>query len=156
MCLTVSLLPFLSSQVVYSSKKYGFVILYVTATDKNECADWVASLRQGIQGATSSHWTPVTVLIIEHWLYCRREGAGLVLCVPTLCIPCLTCPHRRLVVQVLQWLLCYVWSDNYCTRKQLAVRSVLSGQWVCKCIYEVVNFSLCRVIQILFEMHVAG
>ena len=34
-------------QIVYSSKKSGFVKLYVTATDKTEAADWVAALRQG-------------------------------------------------------------------------------------------------------------
>ena len=30
-------------QVVYVSKKHGFVTLYITATDKDECADWVAN-----------------------------------------------------------------------------------------------------------------
>ena len=32
---------------MYQSKKHGFVTLYVTATDKNHCSEWVASLRQG-------------------------------------------------------------------------------------------------------------
>ncbi len=38
----------LSSQIVYFSKKSGFVKLYVTAADKNQAADWVSALRQGI------------------------------------------------------------------------------------------------------------
>ena len=32
---------------MYQSKKHGFITLYVTATDKNHCSEWVASLRQG-------------------------------------------------------------------------------------------------------------
>lgn len=35
------------SQVVYHSKKHGFVTLYITATDSAECGDWVSTLRQG-------------------------------------------------------------------------------------------------------------
>ena len=42
-------------QVVYFSKKHGFVTLYITATDKDECADWVASIRQGMLYQTPSH-----------------------------------------------------------------------------------------------------
>lgn len=34
-------------QVVYASKKSGFVTLYIIATTKEECSDWVATLRQG-------------------------------------------------------------------------------------------------------------
>ena len=39
---------YLSLQVVYQSKKCGFVILYITSTDSAECSDWVATLRQGV------------------------------------------------------------------------------------------------------------
>ena len=42
-------------QVVYVSKKHGFVTLYITATDKDECADWVANIRQGMLYQTPSH-----------------------------------------------------------------------------------------------------
>ena len=42
-------------QIVYHSKKTGFVILYVTATDSAECSDWVATLRQGERGAELKH-----------------------------------------------------------------------------------------------------
>ena len=44
---TVFYVRYLLVQIVYSSKKSGFVKLYVTATDKAEAADWVAALRQG-------------------------------------------------------------------------------------------------------------
>ena len=42
------------AQVVYFHKKYGFVTLYITATDKRECADWTASLRQGMNSVACS------------------------------------------------------------------------------------------------------
>lgn len=38
-------------QIVYQSKKHGFVTLYVTATDNSHCSEWVASLRQGERGS---------------------------------------------------------------------------------------------------------
>lgn len=41
-------------QVVYVSKKHGFVMLYITATDNDESADWVASIRQGMLYHTPS------------------------------------------------------------------------------------------------------
>ena len=46
-------------QVVYVSKKHGFVTLYVTATDNDECADWVASIRQGMlyQAPSRKHYS---------------------------------------------------------------------------------------------------
>lgn len=38
----------LSLQVVYQSRKCGFVMLYVTARDNTEVSDWVATLRHGM------------------------------------------------------------------------------------------------------------
>ena len=49
-----------TSQVVYFHKKYGFVTLYITATDKRECADWTACLRQGMT-ACSTHFLSIRV-----------------------------------------------------------------------------------------------
>lgn len=36
-----------SLQVIYVTKKSGFVSLYIIATTTEECSDWVATLRQG-------------------------------------------------------------------------------------------------------------
>lgn len=44
---TAPMYTYLHTQVVYVSKKHGFVILYITATDRVECAEWVSSIRQG-------------------------------------------------------------------------------------------------------------
>lgn len=43
----VYLTPLLPLQVVYQSRKCGFVMLYVTARDNAEVSDWVATLRKG-------------------------------------------------------------------------------------------------------------
>ena len=34
-------------QVIYTTKKHGFVTLYITARDRTECGEWVCVLRDG-------------------------------------------------------------------------------------------------------------
>ena len=43
----ILLLHSTSFQIIYQTKKHGYVTLYITGRDKEECEDWVISIRQG-------------------------------------------------------------------------------------------------------------
>jgi hypothetical protein len=71
-------------QIVYHSKKTGFVILYVTATDSAECSDWVATLRQAcyFNKDMSMHYHP-GALLKNSWSCCQQNGKTSLGCQPT-------------------------------------------------------------------------
>lgn len=71
-------------QIVYYSKKSGFVKLYVTATDKTEAADWVAALRQVcyFNKDMLMHYHP-GAYVRNKWTCCRQRGQDTLGCQPT-------------------------------------------------------------------------
>ncbi|CAI8012738.1 Ras GTPase-activating protein 2 [Geodia barretti] len=71
-------------QVVYTTKKSGFVILYVTSTDSIECSDWIATLRQVcyFNKEMMMHYHP-GALLRNCWSCCKQTGKTSLGCQPT-------------------------------------------------------------------------
>ena len=71
-------------QIVYVSKKQGFVALYVIARDKSECADWVSSIRNAcyFNQDMLMHYHP-GIFIKNKWNCCHQSGKPALGCQPS-------------------------------------------------------------------------
>lgn len=71
-------------QIVYVSKKHGYVTLYVIARDKAESADWVSSLRNAcyFNQDMLMHYHP-GILIKNKWDCCHQNGKTALGCQPS-------------------------------------------------------------------------